>query len=550
MSIASSPDHRRDGTFVEGLYRSPGGLDFLSRILTPSPHRPAASTRPPLMPATYSSPTPRRLPHTVTPERHAPPPASILRTPPSRELGDAAAHVAPAAFSLGREPSADPTASRPPRWSLDDFELGRKLGEGRFGKIYLARERVSHAAVVLKCINKEAVLRQGLVEQLEREIDLQYRMCRSSRRVLRLFAYFWDATTVFLVLEHADGGDLRAAARLNGGRLDEGDAALCVGDVAEALAHLHRHGVLHRDVKPENVLLRHGRCKLADFTWAARVAPDDRRLTVCGTLDYLPPEVVRSEEHTEAVDLWCLGVLAYELIVGNAPFERPQPAETCRAILDGAIAFPEFVSSDARDAITGLLQVDPTHRLTAAEVLRHPWIAAHRPTQTGATPFSPFLSSLRHQGRVARSRSQPLERNASAAAPSVLQADANGLPIRHPRAASGAPSREDVSRALDMSGGDPDGVASTRTFSSGDQRESTLAAISGVSPPDVTVQVTAATHDPSDATAPPGSSPSTRSAENNDSPARRSIDDSDEAEERLSAMGISAISGAHHMSFD
>jgi aurora kinase C len=351
-------------------------------------------------------------------------------------------------------------------WSLDDFELGPKLGEGRFGKIYLARERRTHAAVALKCIAKEAVTRTGLVDQLRAEIELQHRAGRESRHVVRLFAYFWDETTIFLALEYAEGGDLRAALDAAGGRMHESDAAVCIGDVASGLAYLHRSGLAHRDLKPENILLRKGRCKIADFTWVADCA-SERRTTVCGTLDYLAPEVVRSEEYNgAAVDLWCLGILAFELLAGKPPFERPQSAETCRAILEGHIEFLPGVSDAAADLIVNLLRVDPRERLPASTVLHHPWIQAHRPSaasssRTRVTP-SPFLASLRryrgrssvsqapasqdhrvHTSSVARS-TEPVQRNPAAGANAALRQQPAEVSVRQ---------SVEVSRALDMSGG-------------------------------------------------------------------------------------------------
>lgn len=91
--------------------------------------------------------------------------------------------------------------------------------------------------------------------------------------------------------------------------------------MADALAYLHRKHVIHRDIKPENLLLGvNGELKIGDFGWSVH-APGNRRTTLCGTLDYLPPEMVEGREHTEKVDLWALGVLTYEFLVGVPPFE-------------------------------------------------------------------------------------------------------------------------------------------------------------------------------------------------------------------------------------
>jgi len=124
--------------------------------------------------------------------------------------------------------------------------------------------------------------------------------------------------------------------------------------MAGALRYLHRKHVIHRDIKPENILIGlHGELKMSDFGWSVH-APSGRRVTQCGTLDYLPPEMVdpkRNEKpYDERVDLWSLGVLTYELLVGNAPFEDT-PAMTQLRIARADMKIPSFVSPEAKDLI-------------------------------------------------------------------------------------------------------------------------------------------------------------------------------------------------------
>ena len=405
--------------FVAGLYHSPGGLDFLARMAASAGrgnisgwNTAAAAAASPM--GTRSAAAVGTPPHRAAAAGVTAAPPMAAATPVRPPLGftpQRAAHYSPPRASSSPPTSTD---EKPP-WSLDDFELGPKLGEGRFGKIYLAREKSSHVAVVLKCISRDAILRMGLVEQLQREITLQHRASQGTRRITRLFAYFWDATTIFLVLEYAEGGDLRAALAAAGGCFSPSDAATCVADVAEALAHLHRFGITHRDLKPENVLLRHGRCKLADFSWVAECTPSDRRLTFCGTIDYVPPEMIRNEAHGVAVDLWALGALMYELLAGHPPFEHPQPSATCQDILFAGVTFPPEFPAQAQSLCAALLSKNPAERLSADQVLRHPWIVAHGvgSARRSRASASPFLSSMhvrvapRTQASPARSRAPP-----------------------------------------------------------------------------------------------------------------------------------------------
>ena len=123
--------------------------------------------------------------------------------------------------------------------------------------------------------------------------------------------------------------------------------------VLQGLAHLHKHGIMHRDIKPENILVGiHGELKISDFGWSVH-APNNRRNTMCGTLDYLPPEMLKPGQdnfYDEKVDLWSLGVLMYEFLCGEAPFEDT-PVMTQRRIARCEMTVPAYVSPEAKDLI-------------------------------------------------------------------------------------------------------------------------------------------------------------------------------------------------------
>lgn len=157
--------------------------------------------------------------------------------------------------------------------------------------------------------------------------------------------------------------------------------------MAQALKYLHSKHVIHRDIKPENLLLGlKGELKIADFGWSVH-APNARRKTLCGTLDYLPPEMVEGKEHGEGVDLWSLGVLCYEFLAGQPPFEdHAGYRATYKRIATVDLRIPAHLSPEASDLIRRvhqasfiwqLLQHSPEKRMPLAHVLSHPWIAKH-----------------------------------------------------------------------------------------------------------------------------------------------------------------------------
>ncbi|XP_007126677.1 aurora kinase B isoform X4 [Physeter macrocephalus] len=194
--------------------------------------------------------------------------------------------------------------------------------------------------------------------------------------ILRLYNYFYDRRRIYLILEYAPRGELYKELQKSR-TFDEQRTATIMEELADALIYCHGKKVIHRDIKPENLLLGlQGELKIADFGWSVH-APSLRRKTMCGTLDYLPPEMIEGRTHNEKVDLWCIGVLCYELLVGNPPFESASHNETYRRIVKVDLKFPPSFPAGAQDLISKLLKHSPSERLPLAQVSAHPWVRAH-----------------------------------------------------------------------------------------------------------------------------------------------------------------------------
>lgn len=159
------------------------------------------------------------------------------------------------------------------------------------------------------------------------------------------------------------------------GSFPEDVAAKYINDLISALQYCHKRGIIHRDIKPENLLVgANGELKVADFGWSAAGVAD--RTTFCGTMDYIPPEMIEGKPYTFGVDIWCVGVLLYECLCGRPPFESPkgEAQDTYRRIRNCEVEFPEMVSPLAQDLIRKILKREPEERATLDQIKNHPWM--------------------------------------------------------------------------------------------------------------------------------------------------------------------------------
>uniref|UniRef100_A0A0R3PIX9 Aurora kinase n=1 Tax=Angiostrongylus costaricensis TaxID=334426 RepID=A0A0R3PIX9_ANGCS len=244
-------------------------------------------------------------------------------------------------------------------WVIDDFDIGRPLGRGKFGSVFIARSKEEKIVVALKVLFKDQIKKHNVMHQVKREIEIQYHLRHPN--ILRLKGYFHDQQRVYIILEFADGGELYDRLKKKG-KLDEPEASKYVRQLADALSYCHAKRVIHRDIKPENILLdRKGNVKIADFGWAV-VSAHSRRETICGTLDYLPPEMIHGKTHDHTVDNWAIGILLYEMLVGRPPFEFPDRDKTLLAITTCRLIIPKWVSEGPSELIRRLVVKEPSMR--------------------------------------------------------------------------------------------------------------------------------------------------------------------------------------------
>ncbi|CAO4376300.1 unnamed protein product [Caenorhabditis nigoni] len=258
-------------------------------------------------------------------------------------------------------------------WSLDDFDVGRPLGKGKFGNVFISREKKTKRIIALKVLFKSQLLQLGVSHQLKREIEIQYHLRHPN--ILTLYGYFHDDKRVFVILDYASRGELfNVLQAQQGHKVSEVIAARFVRQLANALKYCHSKGVIHRDIKPENLLLDSKlNLKLADFGWSV-VADHSKRHTLCGTMDYLAPEMVSNQPHDFNVDIWAIGILLFEMLVGFAPFANQTGDKLIARIKECKIYIPSTVSDGAASLINAIIKKEPSERLPLNDIMAHPWI--------------------------------------------------------------------------------------------------------------------------------------------------------------------------------
>ncbi|KAI5562081.1 hypothetical protein BDE02_15G031400 [Populus trichocarpa] len=314
---------------------------------------------------------------------------------------------APLEDDVVRSLRTSPTHPSKDRTSIDDFVIIKPISRGAFGRVFLAKKRTTGDLFAIKVLKKADMIRKNAVESIlaERDILISVR----NPFVVRFFYSFTCRENLYLVMEYLNGGDLYSLLR-NLGCLDEDVARVYIAEVVLALEYLHSLHVVHRDLKPDNLLIAHdGHIKLTDFglskvglinstddlsgpavSGTSMLVDDEPQLSTSehqrerrkkrsavGTPDYLAPEILLGTGHGTTADWWSVGVILFELIIGIPPFNAEHPQTIFDNILNRNIPWPrvpEEMSPEAQDLIDRLLTEVPDQRLGAggaSEVKQH-----------------------------------------------------------------------------------------------------------------------------------------------------------------------------------
>ncbi|CAL4911102.1 unnamed protein product [Urochloa decumbens] len=310
-------------------------------------------------------------------------------------ISDAAAAAAqaarPALTVLGPGLAAEASAEE----LLRRYKLGEELGRGEFGVTRRCRDAATGETLACKSISKRKLRSSVDVEDVRREVAIM-RSLPEHASVVRLREAFEDADAVHLVMEVCEGGELfdRIVSR---GHYTERAAAGVIRTIMEVVLHCHKHGVMHRDLKPENFLYantsENSPLKVIDFGLSVCFKPGDRFSEIVGSPYYMAPEVLK-RNYGQEIDIWSAGVILYILLCGVPPFWAETDEGIAQAIIRSNIDFEREpwpkVSENAKDLVRKMLDPSPYSRLTAQQVLEHPWIQ-----NASAAPNIPLGEAVR-----------------------------------------------------------------------------------------------------------------------------------------------------------
>lgn len=316
---------------------------------------------------------------------------------------------------------ANPTNCPPPLrptdgyWSFQDFELTRLLGDGSLSTVVAATSTKFHFPVAIKVYHRDRLTNLNH-RQIAREIEVHAALLPHPN-IITLYAAFEDAAGIYLVQELASNGDLYGSLFKRGGYFTEAAVATTVlPGVLAAIVHAHSLGILHRDIKSENILISSdGTIKLADFGLAINLSKD-QPVSRVGTLDYMPPEIValpRSgapipvlPHHPQSknslpyglpADIWCIGILVYELLVGAPPFETSSKEATYVRIAKVEPSIPSHLSEAAKSFLMITLQKEPRVRPTIMQLINHRWVVNHMAISISGRGGSMGVNAQQHQ---------------------------------------------------------------------------------------------------------------------------------------------------------
>ncbi|GMH10040.1 hypothetical protein Nepgr_011881 [Nepenthes gracilis] len=270
----------------------------------------------------------------------------------------------------------DDNSTRVQEVGIENFDILKVVGQGAFGKVFQVRRKGSSEIYAMKVMRKDKIMEQNHAEYMKAERDILTQIDHPF--IVQLRCSFQTKYRLYLVLDFVNGGHLFFQL-YHHGLFREDLARIYAAEIVSAVSHLHANGIMHRDLKPENILLdADGHVILTDFGLAKQFQENERSNSMCGTVEYMAPEIFIGKGHDKAADWWSVGVLIFEMVTGKPPFVGGNRGKIQQKIIKDKIKLPAFLSSEAHSLLKGLLQKDPSKRLGSGptgseEIKNHKW---------------------------------------------------------------------------------------------------------------------------------------------------------------------------------
>ncbi|KAK9068951.1 hypothetical protein SSX86_013067 [Deinandra increscens subsp. villosa] len=257
---------------------------------------------------------------------------------------------------------------------MQRYEIGKLLGHGNFAKVYHGRNVTTGMSVAIKVINKNKVLKAGMMTHIKREIAVM-RLVKHPN-IVQLYEVMASKTKIYFILEYVKGGEL--FDKLAKGKLKVEVARKYFAQLVSAIGYCHNRGAYHRDLKPENLLLDdEGNLKVSDFGLSALVETkrqDGLLHTCCGSPAYVAPEIIDQKGYDGAkADIWSCGVVLFVLLAGFLPFHDSNLIEMYRKITSARFRFPSSFPVEAKSLVSRMLDPNPVTRISITGIIEHPW---------------------------------------------------------------------------------------------------------------------------------------------------------------------------------
>jgi len=261
------------------------------------------------------------------------------------------------------------------RQSVGDYILEEQIASGSFSTVWRAHHNITRIKVAIKCIPKAMVQSLNKANRFAREVSFLKQM--DHPMISQLFAYYQDNDNHYLIMEYAENGDLLSFVKSKG-VLIEAMARKYFLQIISVLEYLHKEKrMAHRDLKAENILLdRYNNIRVIDFGFSNSFSEDNPCFnTQCGSLEYVPPEMIRGKPYTTSADIWSLGVLLYAITCGKFPFQEDNLDLLMQSILNTSPTFPSNLSHSLCDLMLKMLSKNPNNRISIENIKDHPWFS-------------------------------------------------------------------------------------------------------------------------------------------------------------------------------